>query len=104
MYSANGRDRIRTLEEMPMRRFCWKATLAVTMLAGLGSSVQAQTFTNLADFNFSDGADPRAGLVQGVDGNFYGETYSGGANTYQYCDSNCGTIFRITDSGTLTTL
>jgi uncharacterized repeat protein (TIGR03803 family) len=32
-----------------------------------------------------------------IDGNFYGTTYSGGANGY-------GTIFKITHSGTLTTL
>jgi len=37
------------------------------------------------------------GLAQGMDGNFYGTTYSGGANGY-------GTIFKITANGLLTTL
>ena len=41
--------------------------------------------------------NPYAGLVQGTDGNFYGTTSEGGANGY-------GTVFKITPSGTLTTL
>jgi uncharacterized repeat protein (TIGR03803 family) len=45
----------------------------------------------------SDGADPRGGLLQGSDGNFYGTTYSGGAN-------NQGTVFRIGADGVLTSL
>lgn len=45
----------------------------------------------------SDGAIPIAGLIQGVDGNFYGVTYLGGAHGY-------GTVFKITTSGALTVL
>ena len=47
----------------------------------------------------TDGSFPAAGLVQGTDGNFYGTTYlgQGGAN-------NFGTVFKITPSGSLTTL
>jgi uncharacterized repeat protein (TIGR03803 family) len=45
----------------------------------------------------TDGAEPRAGLVQGSGGNFYGTTFAGGANGE-------GTVFKITPSGTLTTL
>ena len=44
-----------------------------------------------------DGDNPYAGLVQATNGDFYGTTYGGGANGY-------GTVFRITPSGTLTTL
>jgi uncharacterized repeat protein (TIGR03803 family) len=44
-----------------------------------------------------DGAQPVGGLVQASNGNFYGATYLGGA------DEN-GTVFKITPSGTLTTL
>jgi len=45
----------------------------------------------------TDGAAPDAGLVQGTDGDFYGTTNLGGAYGY-------GTVFKITPSGTLTTL
>jgi uncharacterized repeat protein (TIGR03803 family) len=45
----------------------------------------------------TDGAAPYAALIQASDGNFYGTTGKGGAN-------NDGTIFKITPSGTLTTL
>lgn len=45
----------------------------------------------------SDGANPEAGLTQGTDGNFYGNTYLGGA-------SSLGTVFEITPSGTETIL
>ncbi|MGA3039240.1 MAG: choice-of-anchor tandem repeat GloVer-containing protein [Bryobacteraceae bacterium] len=45
-----------------------------------------------------DGEAPYAGLVQAADGDLYGTTSDGGAN------GNGGTIFKITTSGTLTTL
>ncbi len=45
-----------------------------------------------------DGEYPTAALVQATDGNFYGTTYGGGANLHY------GTVFKITPSGTLTTL
>ena len=44
-----------------------------------------------------DGSAPYATLIQGHDGNFYGTTYTGGSNSQ-------GTVFKITSSGTLTTL
>jgi len=57
----------------------------------------AGTLTTLHSFDRTDGQDPEGGLVQGTDGNFYGTTYFGGA------ESN-GTVFNITPAGTLTTL
>lgn len=44
-----------------------------------------------------DGDSPEAGLIQAVDGNFYGTTYVGGSHQE-------GTVFKITPRGTLTTL
>jgi uncharacterized repeat protein (TIGR03803 family) len=56
------------------------------------------TLTTLHSFDFyTDGSSPVAGLVQATDGKFYGTTYDGGANSD-------GTVFKITPSGTLTTL
>ncbi|HEX4646815.1 MAG TPA: choice-of-anchor tandem repeat GloVer-containing protein, partial [Verrucomicrobiae bacterium] len=51
----------------------------------------------LYTLNYTDGSYPHAGLIEGSDGNFYGTTFGGGAN------SN-GTLFRITPSGQITTL
>ena len=44
-----------------------------------------------------DGAYPEAGLTEGSDGNFYGNTLQGGA-------SGLGTVFKLTPSGTETVL
>jgi uncharacterized repeat protein (TIGR03803 family) len=54
--------------------------------------------TNLWSFTGgTDGGEPAAGLVLGIDGNFYGTTASGGSNGW-------GTVFQITSAVTLTTL
>jgi len=62
------------------------------------------TLTTIHKFNFTDGAGPSGGLVQGSDGAYYGTTELG-AN--KGCDdgfSSCGTVFKITPGGPLTTL
>src|ERR1035438_6669183 len=51
----------------------------------------------------TDGANPEASLIQASDGNLYGTTYDGGTNT-DTCSGGCGTIFKITPAGTLTTI
>src|ERR1039457_67276 len=60
------------------------------------------TLTTLHSFcsdypSCTDGADPYAGLVQAANGDLYGTAYNGGANGY-------GAVFKITASGTVTTL
>jgi uncharacterized repeat protein (TIGR03803 family) len=65
------------------------------------------TVTALDSFDYTDGANPFAGLVQGTDGFLYGTTEQGGANSQSCKDdtpAGCGTVFKITPSGTLTTL
>jgi uncharacterized repeat protein (TIGR03803 family) len=62
------------------------------------------TLTILHSFDFVHGAAPHAGLVQGADGNFYGTTLQGGAVISNSCPSGCGTVFKITPCGQLTTL
>ena len=59
------------------------------------------TLTTLHSFDGSDGVRPFAALVQATDGNFYGTTVLGGNDN---CHLGYGTIFKITPTGTLTTL
>ncbi|MBZ5572156.1 MAG: IPT/TIG domain-containing protein [Acidobacteriia bacterium] len=58
-------------------------------------------FTTIYDFcalpSCADGSNPLGGLTLGFDGNLYGTTAAGGKN-------GAGTIFKLTPSGTLTTL
>src|SRR6516225_8715902 len=55
-------------------------------------------FTTLVNFDLANGANVDVKpLIQGLDGNIYGTTGSGGAN-------NAGTAFKMTPDGTLTTL
>jgi len=56
--------------------------------------------------NCTDGVFPYGALVQGTDGNFYGTTQYGGNGSNSLCISagGCGTIFKVTPTGTLTTL
>jgi uncharacterized repeat protein (TIGR03803 family) len=80
--------------------------------AGCGAIYQATPtgkVTTLYNFcgktNCTDGSTPVAGLVQGNDGNLYGTTLWGGAGgTQNICYGACGTVFKITPAGTLTTL
>lgn len=68
----------------------------VMMLAA--SAAPAQTFTSLADLVEANGSNPYyVSLVQARDGNLYGTTESGGT-------SFAGSVFRLTPSGTVTTL
>jgi len=91
-------------------RVVTEAALAVAILLVLTvlatGSAQAQTFTTLLSFDYTDGYNPWGGLVQAADGNFYGTTRYGGANSciISGTDYGCGTVFKITPTGTLTTL
>jgi uncharacterized repeat protein (TIGR03803 family) len=55
--------------------------------------------TTLHSFDNTDGYGPVVGLVQATNGDFYGATEAGGGET-----NSEGTVFKITPSGTLTTL
>jgi uncharacterized repeat protein (TIGR03803 family) len=50
----------------------------------------------------TDGSGPTTSLIQGADGNYYGTTTYGGRGP---CEQHgCGTVFKISQSGALTTL
>ncbi len=56
-----------------------------------------QSFNTLVKFDYADGANPKAGMIAGTDGNLYGTTFNGGAQQY-------GTVFKINPEGALTTV
>ena len=61
--------------------------------------------TTLYSFGGPDGATPFSALTQATDRNFYGTTEFGGANDVCTLDiPGCGTIYKISPTGTLTTL
>jgi uncharacterized repeat protein (TIGR03803 family) len=70
------------------------------------AALPAQSFTTL--FNFfggaTNGSNPVAPLIQSIDGNLYGTTQQGGPNCFDYGPNGCGTVFKMTPGGTLTTL
>jgi uncharacterized repeat protein (TIGR03803 family) len=61
------------------------------------------TLTTLVSFDSTNGSSPLAELVLGADGNFYSTTEYGGASTPNW-NNGCGTVFRMSLAGEVTTL
>ena len=74
------------------------ALLALLISATTAISAHAQTYSVLFRFAGGNGSGPSA-LVQGFDGDLYGVTAAGGVT-----GKNSGTIFKISPTGTFTTL
>jgi uncharacterized repeat protein (TIGR03803 family) len=82
--------------------------------SGLGGTIfkitPASAFSVLYSFcsqpNCADGANPDGGVAQATDGSFYGTTNSEGTNTTcaAFPPGGCGTVFKVTPAGVLTTL
>jgi uncharacterized repeat protein (TIGR03803 family) len=87
----------------------FRATCQARFLTGCGTVFKitpSGKLTTLHSFDGADGTYP-GGLVQASDGNFYGTTAEGGASTnynFNECGYGCGTVFKVTPSGTLTTI
>ena len=64
------------------------------------------TLTQLHSFGGTDGSVPSASLVQPTGGVFYGTTNEGGISAYcsRPLGVGCGTVFKITGAGQLTTI
>jgi uncharacterized repeat protein (TIGR03803 family) len=82
-----------------MRRSFGFLLLAFAVLLTPRANAQTESVVyNFCNFgSCTDGAAPNQGIIQASDGNYYGTTSTGGAN-------GSGSIFRLTPSGTLTTL
>src|SRR5690348_14589702 len=79
-------------------RACVLHILTYLLLAlALPAAAQSPTVNDLFDFTAPNGAIPTAGLIQAKDGSLYGTSVWGGAN-------GSGTVFKISTSGSLTTL
>jgi uncharacterized repeat protein (TIGR03803 family) len=63
----------------------------------------AGKLTTLHSFDGTDGELVNGALVQGTNGNFYGTATLGGTST-ACSGGGCGTVFKMTPGGTLTTL
>jgi uncharacterized repeat protein (TIGR03803 family) len=75
-----------------------KIFLALSLLCVVAAAASGTTFKTLADFVTTGNYGPNyMSLAQGLDGNLYGTTFSGGAN-------NEGTVFKTTPAGTVTTI
>lgn len=85
----------RTLQTSPYPRLPRVAVIVIfLMLVSFMESVgQAQTMNILYSFSHVDGSQPSAPLLMDSDGNLYGTTQAGGANTY-------GAVFEVTGPGT----
>ena len=83
------------------KRNSWRGILIVLALGVATATLHAQTYQQLAVFDGTDGNSPQAPVVQGTDANLYGTTKTGGVGD---CPGNCGTIFKMTPGGQLTTL
>jgi uncharacterized repeat protein (TIGR03803 family) len=73
------------------------ANLSGTVFKITLGGTQTTLYSFCSQSGCSDGQTPEGPLIQTADGNLYGVTAGGGANGY-------GTVFKITPSGTLTTL
>jgi len=78
----------------------WKVGSTILLFCTVVTiSASAQTFTNLATFDITNGAFP-SGLVQGLDGNFYGTTSGGGKGGV----GGPGTVFSVTSAGVISAI
>ena len=83
-----------------MKELKWSkaACMLCALCAAAAIASSAQTFAKIVSFDGTHGTHPFFGsLVQGANGEFYGTTFSGGAN-------NQGMVFKLTAAGKLTTL
>jgi uncharacterized repeat protein (TIGR03803 family) len=91
------------LVQAPDGNFYGTTQTTVFKIAPAGALTTLYTFC--AQHNCADGSGPYGTLVHAADGDFYGTTSLGGNNSCQFLGTvGCGTVFKITPGGSLTTL
>jgi uncharacterized repeat protein (TIGR03803 family) len=104
---APRQETIFTLKLSPSARSTLLKAVCICGLvcAATAIALAAPNLTTLLNFDRTDGANPHTSLIQGVDGYLYGTTVSGGAGGPCAGDADgCGTVFKISQTGTLTTI
>jgi uncharacterized repeat protein (TIGR03803 family) len=91
----------KSLNPLTRRLACGLFVILLTSSAAVANGGAAKINT-LAFFSGLNGSSPLAGLLSGNDGNLYGATSQGGINGPPF--AGYGTVFKLTPSGTLTTL
>ncbi len=71
---------------------------SIFSISSVGTLVKQQSLDS------TNGAFPLSGLLEGTDSYYYGTTSSGGTGTCNTYGASCGTIFKISSSGVLTTV
>ncbi len=73
-------------------------------ITSAGALTTLHKFCSLA--NCTDGGPGASTLIQATDGNFYGVTADGGGgqSNWKDCSAGCGTVFKLTPSGTYSVL
>lgn len=78
------------------------AFLVLAFFAATASVAFAQTFSAIANLSATEA--PVGAPVQGTDGNFYGLSIGSGNCDFGFGGTVCGAFYRLTPSGTVTTL
>ena len=88
----------------PLHSTGWSLSFSTAALIVASTSLAcAQTLQTLYSFDSANGGNYCEALTPGADGNFYGTTAYGGLENSAY-PLGTGTVFKMTNNGTLTTL
>jgi uncharacterized repeat protein (TIGR03803 family) len=98
----------RIMQALRVAKLHWNRSCALLLLCAsvlcATTAISQTTFTTLHSFDQTDGENPQAAILQGTDGSLYGTTAFGGNVFFHSCPGGCGTVFKITPTGTVTTL